>query len=89
MTVTVKGLENIFQDLKAAAPNPYLLSDILWILGKSLKDKISRQLLIQKFTLPVIVRELLGHIMYFSKYFRLKSDMLEIACISLKSLYIL
>jgi len=62
--VTVKGIDKILHELKAATTNPYLLADLIWILGKSLKDKNSRDVLIQAFSLPILVRELLSYIVY-------------------------
>ena len=66
IVVMIVGLDKIVTELKAAVPKPYLLTDLLWLLGKSLKSKNSRDVIIQAFTLPGLVQELFNYITYYS-----------------------
>jgi hypothetical protein len=62
IAVIVTGLEHILIELKTAATNPYMLSDLIWLFTKSLKDKNGRQILTQCFGLPALINELLNYL---------------------------
>ncbi len=64
MVVMVVGPDKLLPELRASAQKPQLVSDLLWLVGKLLKDKINRDLLIGAFSLPGVVRELLSHLGY-------------------------
>jgi len=58
----VVGLDKIFAEVKNAVSRPFLQSDLLWLLAKSLKDKGNREMLIQTYGLQTIVQELFNQV---------------------------
>jgi len=62
VVVMVVGLDNIINELKAASCKPYLLSDLLWLLSKSLKSKNTREHILKSVTVAGLVRQVFSYV---------------------------
>jgi len=62
IVVMVIGLDKVLPELETANSKPYLQTDLLWLIAKTIKNKSSRETLIKTFGLSSLVNQIYRYI---------------------------